>query len=191
MKKIALLLWGIVSALHAQIYQYEKQFDDPVDERADRYVMTNTYYSILNESGDTIQAEKPVTCNDDEIASMCTNGRPEIRTTKLPEGNYTFAIRFTLNGKEENMGIKFSSAGDNGTLDLQTLMKTANVFDIKSFGSQIQISSTNPQPFVIFNSKGQMVKNGRVNGSANIMMISAGNYWVKVGSQTRQVRVFN
>ena len=170
-------------------YTPEREYDDPVPN--DLLPQIDIFYSIVNAAGDTIQPEKEMTCNETEIANHCVKGQPVIKTQMLPPGDYKVIMRIVSDGTEYTSISNVTSAGENGTLDLQTFNKMKNVFEIKSLGSQIQISSTRPSTFAIFNSKGQMIKNGRVNGSANITTPSAGNYWVKVGSESRQVRVFN
>ena len=151
---------------------------------------TEVYYSILNTSGDTIQTEKQMTCDENEIVRFC-GGNITIQTTMFPEGEYKLAARISINGEEFDKTIKFVSKRDNETLDLRTSSKVASQIEIHSSGLQILIISSEPNVFSMFNSKGQIIQKGRVNGSTNIAIMSPGSYWVKVGSETHRVQVFN
>ena len=151
---------------------------------------TEVYYSILNTSGDTIQTEKQMICDENEIVRFC-GGNITIQTTMFPEGEYKLAARISINGEEFDKTIKFVSKSDNETLDLRTSSKVASQIEIHSSGLQILIISSEPNVFSVFNSKGQIIQKGRVNGSTNIAIMSPGSYWVKVGSETHRVQVFN
>ncbi|MBQ3778435.1 MAG: hypothetical protein II835_10245 [Fibrobacter sp.] len=151
---------------------------------------TEVYYSILNTSGDTIQTEKQMTCDENEIVRFC-GGNITIQTTMFPEGEYKLAARISINGEEFDHTIKFVSKSDNETLDLKGPSKSVSQIKIHSSGLQIQIFSSEPNVFSVFNSKGQTIQKGRVNGSTNIAIMAPGTYWVKVGSETRRVQVFN
>jgi hypothetical protein len=170
-------------------YTPEREYNDPAPN--DLRPKVDIFYSIVNAAGDTIQPEKEMTCNETEIANHCKKGNPVIKTQMLPPGEYKVIMRVVSEGTEYTYISNVTSTGENGTLDSRTINKKQPHFNVLSVGTQIQISSTSPSSFAIFNSKGQMVKNGYVNGSANITMFSAGNYWVKVGSESRLVRVFN
>ena len=47
-----------------------------------------------------------------------------------------------------------------------------------------------PKAYAIINPMGRIVQKGSVKGSTNIIM-SPGTYWVKLGSETLRVQVFN
>lgn len=131
-----------------------------------------------------------MTCDENEIVRFC-GGNITIQTTMFPEGEYKLAARISINGEEFDKTIKFVSKSDNETLDLRTSSKVASQIEIHSSGLQILIISSEPNVFSVFNSKGQIIQKGRVNGSTNIAIMAPGTYWVKVGSETRRVQVFN
>ena len=170
-------------------YTPEREYYDPAPN--DLLSKIDIFYSIVNAAGDTIQPEKEMTCNETEIANHCKKGNPVIKTQMLPPGDYKVIMRVVSESTEYTYISNVTSTGENGTLDLRAMNRKQPHFNVLSVGLQIKITSSHPQPFAIFNSKGQMVKNGRVSGSANVTMISAGNYWVKVGSESRHVQVFN
>ena len=188
-------LWGVSGNLtdedlrpHCYYYTKKSVIPDPPYEFP--FKATEVYYSILNTSGDTIQTEKQMTCDENEIVRFC-GGNITIQTTMFPEGEYKLAARININGEEFDHTIKFVSKSDNETLDLRTSSKVASQIEIHSSGLQIQIFSSEPNVFSVFNSKGQTIQKGRVNGSTNIAIMAPGTYWVKVGSETRRVQVFN
>jgi len=150
---------------------------------------TTVYYSILNTLGDTVQSERKMTCDENEIARFC-GGNLTILTTMLPEGEYKLVARIIMNGKEANKTIKFASENNNGTLGFVIPGKNAPQMEIQSVGMQIHIYSSQPKSFAIINSMGRIVQKGFVNGTS-IAIVSPGTYWVKVGSETRRVQVFN
>lgn len=82
--------------------------------------------------------------------------------------------------------MKINVLGDT----IQTEQQISQI-KIHSSGLQILIISSEPNVFSVFNSKGQAIQKGRVNGSTNIPIMAPGTYWVKVGSETRRVQVFN
>ena len=131
-----------------------------------------------------------MTCDENEIVRFC-GGNITIQTTMFPEGEYKLAARISINGEEFDHTIKFVSKSDNETLDLKGPSKSVSQIKIHSSGLQIQIFSSEPNVFSVFNSKGQTIQKGRVNGSTNIAIMAPGTYWVKVGSETRRVQVFN
>lgn len=188
-------LWGVSGNLtdedlrpHCYYYTKKSVIPDPPYEFP--FKATEVYYSILNTSGDTIQTEKQMTCDENEIVRFC-GGNITIQTTMFPEGEYKLAARISINGEEFDKTIKFVSKSDNETLDLRTSSKVASQIEIHSSGLQILIISSEPNVFSVFNSKGQIIQKGRVNGSTNIAIMAPSTYWVKVGSETRRVQVFN
>ena len=187
-------LWGDYRNLtfedlrpHCYYWDKSKKFNPPYESP---FKVTEVYYSILNTSGDTIQTEKQMTCDENEIVRFC-GGNITIQTTMFPEGEYKLAARININGEEFDHTIKFVSKSDNETLDLKGSSKSVPQIEIHSLGLQIQIFSSELNVFSVFNSMGKIIQKGRVKGSTNIDVLSPGSYWVKVGSETHRVQVFN
>lgn len=64
-----------------------------------------------------------------------------------------------------------------------------NKVDVIAENSFVWISSAASERYFVLNALGQVLARGKVLGSVKVEIPTAGNYWVRVGSETHFVRI--
>ena len=168
---------------------YKKRYTDlhPPYEPPIKEPQSDVFFSIVNSLGDTIQTETQVTCDTNKIVSYCGGGNIATRSNKLPMGEYQVILKIISEGKEMHYVENIISENPMG---LKKTNPEASKAYVTTTENNIRIFSPQPKAYAIINPMGRIVQKGSVKGSTNIIM-SPGTYWVKLGSETLRVQVFN
>lgn len=145
------------------------------------------YYSIFSADSELVKPDEPLLSQKSCVWGIFVPGCNEKifmenEYCQLDAGNYLVKIHV------ENL--------DSAFFVPYTVASTAlpfpdfrNKVDVIAENSFVWISSAASERYFVLNALGQVLARGKVLGSVKVEIPTAGNYWVRVGSETHFVRI--
>ena len=147
------------------------------------------FYSVYSNDSSLLVSERR-SIDSTEIAYYDANRqRVYFRGDSLDDGKYIVKIR--LYDYDEYREFTNSFIVENGRISSTPISRKGDKSRarIEISGRNLLISSARETPYHIFNSLGQVVFRGRIQGMANVVLSITGSYIVKVGDEIRRIDV--